>query len=174
MESRALSNTNNFPDSLQGRYQRRGVLWHNERLNKCVKQFARENASVKEQPNMTARSFCQYVNEELPPNEPLEPGFLRRVSVKTSRKWLHELGFHVLDQKKGNTLTDMKEMMWLSIGGYSFVKWLLWDLLTKTMLQQSKMLSVFQVILNVILLLFLTRLLSYFMMNRYSRLNTVG
>ena len=120
---------------------------------------------------MTARSFCQWVNEELRPNE---SGFPRRVSVETSRKWLHELGFHVLDQQKGNTLTDKKEMMCLSIGGNSFVKWLLRDLLTKTMLQQLKLLSVFQVILNVILLLFLTRLLSYFMMNRYSQLNTVG
>ena len=45
--------------------------------------------------------------------------------METSRKWLHELGFHVLDQKKGNTLTDMKEMMWLSIGGNSFVKFTL-------------------------------------------------
>ena len=131
----------------------------------------RENPSVKGQPNMTARSFCQWVNEELRPNE---SGFPRRVSVETSRKLLHELGFHVLDQKKGNTLTDMKEMMLLNILRNSFVKWLLWDLLTKTMIQQSKLLSVFEVILNVILLVFLTRLLSYFMMNTYSRLNTVG
>ena len=34
------SKSNNFPHSLQGRYQQRGVLWHNERLNKCVRQFA--------------------------------------------------------------------------------------------------------------------------------------
>ena len=39
-----LSNSNNLPDSLQGRYQERGVLWHNERLNKCVRQFVQENA----------------------------------------------------------------------------------------------------------------------------------
>ena len=81
-----LTNSNNFPDSLQGRYQRRGVLWHNERLNKCVRQFVLENASVKGRPNMTARSFCHWVNEELLPNEPLEPCFPRRVSVETSRK----------------------------------------------------------------------------------------
>ena len=39
-----LSNSNNFPDSLQGKYQQRGVVWHNERLNMCVRQFACENA----------------------------------------------------------------------------------------------------------------------------------
>ena len=111
---------------------------------------------------MTARSFCQWVNEELWPNESLELGFPRRVSIETSRKWLHELGFHVLDQKKINTFADMKEMMWLSIGRNSFVKWSLLDLLTKTMLQQSKLLSVFQVILNVILLLLLDKIVIIF------------
>ena len=56
---------------------------------------------MKGQPNMTASSFCQWVNESLLPNEGLEPGYPRRISLDTSRKWLHELGFSVLDQKKG-------------------------------------------------------------------------
>ena len=33
------------------------------------------------------------------PNEVLEPGYLRQVSVDTDRKWLHELDLSVLDQK---------------------------------------------------------------------------
>jgi len=31
----------------------------------------------------------------------LEPGFPRKISVVTTRHWLHELGFEVLSAKKG-------------------------------------------------------------------------
>ena len=34
------------------------------------------------------------------PNETLAPGFPRRVSVDTARKWMHELGFSVRSAKK--------------------------------------------------------------------------
>ena len=50
---------------------------------------------------MTAITFCRWVNESLLPNSILEPGYPRHVSVQTARKWLHELGFQVLDKKKG-------------------------------------------------------------------------
>ena len=40
-------------------------------------------------------------NEELLPNEILEPGFPRYISVETARKWLHEMGFEVLAADKG-------------------------------------------------------------------------
>ena len=96
-----IENNYSFPDTLQGKYQRKGVLWQNEKLNKYASKFVRENAAVKGRPNMTASSFCQWVNESLLPNEGLEPGYPRRVSVDTARKWLHELGCSVLDQKKG-------------------------------------------------------------------------
>ena len=102
-EYRSIFNGNeySFPDSLQGKYQRKGVLWQNEKLNKLATKFVRENAAVKGRPNMTARSFCHWVNDDLLPNEALEPGYPRRIAVDTSRRWLHELGFCVLDQKKG-------------------------------------------------------------------------
>ena len=33
-------------------------------------------------------------------NHVLEPGYPRKISQETVRKWLHELGFCVLDSKK--------------------------------------------------------------------------
>ena len=62
-------------DSKQGTYQRTGILWSNESLNKKVTQYVRENASVKGRPNLTKHSLCQWINEDLLPNEVLEPGF---------------------------------------------------------------------------------------------------
>ena len=35
------------------------------------------------------------------PNSILDPGYPRIISVQTARSWLHELGFQVLDKKKG-------------------------------------------------------------------------
>ena len=42
-----ISNEGSFPDSEQGKYQRSGVLWQNEDLNKKVREFVLTNASVK-------------------------------------------------------------------------------------------------------------------------------
>ena len=63
--------------------------------------FVRENTHVKGWPNLTTHSFCLWINETLLPNESLEPGFPRRVSVETARRWLHELGFETLSSSKG-------------------------------------------------------------------------
>ena len=90
-----------IPDSQQGRYQRSGVLWSSEALNTKATRYARENANVKGRPNLTTHSFCRWVNDELLPNEILEPGFPRKVSVETARRWLHELGFEPLCSGKG-------------------------------------------------------------------------
>ena len=61
----------------------------------------RENTAVKGKSNLTVYSFCEWVNEELLVSETLEPGFPRKISVKTARYWVHELGFEVLALKKG-------------------------------------------------------------------------
>ena len=95
-----LCNDGSFPGSLQGKYQRTGVLEQNEELNKHARKYVRENANVKGRPNMTTASFCQWVNNELLPNSVLEPGFPRKISVDTARRWLHHLDFQVLDRKK--------------------------------------------------------------------------
>ena len=74
-------------------YQRSGVLWTNETLNKQATRYVRENAAKKGKANLTAGSFCQWVNESLLPNETLEPGFPSKIGVETARKWMHEVGF---------------------------------------------------------------------------------
>lgn len=95
-------------ETKQGRYQRSGVLWRNEDLNKKAARYIRENAFVKGRANLTAGSFCSWINQELLPNETVEPGFPRKVSVDTARTWMHELGFEVLLSKKG-TFVDGHE-----------------------------------------------------------------
>ncbi len=69
-----------FPDTLQGKYQRDGVLWHNEELNKIATKYVRENTVVKGRPNMTAASFCHWVNGHLLATQVLELGYPRKVS----------------------------------------------------------------------------------------------
>ena len=59
------------------------------------------NAHLKGKPNLTADTFCQWANEELLPNEALEPGFPRKIGVETARKWMHEMGYEVLTSRKG-------------------------------------------------------------------------
>ena len=66
-----------------------------------VTEYVRQNASVKGRPNLTKHSLCHWINDELLPNENLEPGFPRHISVETARKWLHVLGFEVLSADKG-------------------------------------------------------------------------
>ena len=89
------------PDNQQGRYQQSGVLWLSEELNKRASDYVRENGNVKGQPNLTAGSFCQWVNESLLPYSNLEPGFARKVSIETCRQWLHMMGFEQLSPSKG-------------------------------------------------------------------------
>ena len=96
-----IRNDGEMPESKQGRFQRSGVLWRNEDLNKRATEYVRANAAVKGRPNMTLVDFCKWINDTLLPNSTLEPGFPRKVSVETARKWLHELGFEVLTPKKG-------------------------------------------------------------------------
>ena len=96
-----VSNGGALSESNQGRYQRTGVLWANEELNKKATEYVRSNAAVKGKPNMTSIEFCKWVNKTLLPNSTLEPGFPRQVSVETSRKCLHEMGFEVVTARKG-------------------------------------------------------------------------
>ena len=95
------SNKGSFPDSDQGRYQRSGVLWHNEELNKLARQFVQKNTCVKGTKNLTSVSFCKWVNEVLLMNSFLEPGYPRKISLSTALRWLHNLGFEVIKKKKG-------------------------------------------------------------------------
>ena len=96
-----VSNNGVIPESKQGRYQRSGVLWNNEELNKLAADYVQNNSSVKGKPNMTTFDFCKWVNKTLLPNSTLEPGFPRKVSVSTCQRWLHHLGFEVVTPRRG-------------------------------------------------------------------------
>ena len=73
----------------------------NEELCEKARVYVRVNAAPRGRPNLTSSAFCQWVNNDLLPNSVLEPGYPRRVSVETARKWLHELGFDILQLSKG-------------------------------------------------------------------------
>ena len=96
-----LVNNGTFPDSQWGKFERSGVLWQNEDLNKQVTKYVRENNGVKGKPNMALCSFCKWVNEDLFQNIVLDPGFPRKIGLETGRKWLHKLGFTKLTATKG-------------------------------------------------------------------------
>ena len=90
-----------IPESYSGKYERDGVVWNNEHLNKKAAKYIRNNSNVKGKPNLTAGGFCEYVNNDLLRNETLEPGYPRKIGLETARKWMHELGFEVVLKKKG-------------------------------------------------------------------------
>ena len=74
-----------IPECKQGQYQHSGVVWKNEELNKKATIYVWNNNIVKERANLTISSFCGWINDELLPNETLEP---RTLSVETTQKWL--------------------------------------------------------------------------------------
>ena len=90
-----LNNNGQIPGNMQGKYQRSGVVWRCEILNRKASKYIRNNSNVKGRPNLTVGTFCEWINNDLLPNETLEPGYPRKVSVETARKWMHELGFEV-------------------------------------------------------------------------------
>ena len=106
--SQFYANGGELPENKQGKYQRTEILWSSEDLNRKAVKYVRNNSNVKGKPNLTISSFSEWVNEDLLPNETLEPGFPRKVSVETARMWLHELGFEVVAKKKG-TFVDGHE-----------------------------------------------------------------
>ena len=62
-----IENDGVFPESQKGRYQRSGVLWQNEELNKKATEYVRGNATVKGRPNLTTVNhvyfcFCKIMN----------------------------------------------------------------------------------------------------------------
>ena len=100
-QTELIDNDGILPESLHGRYQRSGVLWQNEELNKKAVEYVRENAAVKGRSNLTTVDFCKWVNECFLPNYTLEPGFPRKIGLETARLWLHHLGFEALTVRKG-------------------------------------------------------------------------
>ena len=95
-----IYNGGHFSDTQQGKYQREGIIWLNEELKEAATDFVRKHAVMKGRPNLTSHSFCSWVNQSLP-NSILDPGYPISISIETARKWLHEMGFKVIDNNKG-------------------------------------------------------------------------
>ena len=62
----------------------------------------RDNASAKGKPNLTAATFCAWLESNLLPlvrkHHPEAPA---KVSIPTATRWLHKLGFNPSSTKKG-------------------------------------------------------------------------
>ena len=99
-----VQNDGEFSDTQQGHYVRDNTLMSNDELCEKARVYVRANAAPRGRPNLTSSAFCQWVNNDLLPNSILEPGYPRIVSVKTARKWLHELGFDILQFSKGSLM----------------------------------------------------------------------
>ena len=109
-KSHFYQNEGQIQEFTQGKYQRSGIVWSREDLNKKSQKYIRGNADVRERPNLTIHQFCNWVNEDLLRNETLEPGFPRKISPETGRKWMHKLGFDVVVVcKKKGTFFDGHE-----------------------------------------------------------------
>ena len=95
-----FDNKGELNERKQGKYERMTV-YRDEEVNKKAAELVRVNAFVKGKPNMTAQSFCVWVNEHLLPSCHLPPHFPRRVSFRTAVRWLHHLGFKPVSHRKG-------------------------------------------------------------------------
>jgi hypothetical protein len=63
--------------------------------------WVREHAYRKGEPNMTAKSFCEWVYNDLLPNSDLAANMPRSIKLRTATRWLRCLGFRPLSHKKG-------------------------------------------------------------------------
>ena len=95
-----FENEGQFKETRQGKY-RRNCLLKDENLRLEAAIWVREHACKKGEANMTAKLFCQWVNEELLPSHNLPPNLPRSISVRTATRWLHQLGYRPLSHKKG-------------------------------------------------------------------------
>ena len=60
---------------------------------------------------MTIPDFCQYMNSDLSPSLFLSPGFPRKISLETARKFLHDLGYERVDSGKKGVYIDAHERL---------------------------------------------------------------
>ena len=95
-----VENKGQFPETKQGRYKKMCLL-NDEELRLEASMWVRANAYKKGEANMTASTFCQWVNDELLPSHHLPPELPRCISLRTAMRWLHKLGFRPTSHKKG-------------------------------------------------------------------------
>ena len=95
-----FQNEGHFAVRLQGKYEQHCVH-HDEALNHKAAEWVREHAFAKGELNMTAQSFCDWVNNTLLPSSHLQPYFPQCISLRTAVRWLHHLEFKPMSHKKG-------------------------------------------------------------------------
>ena len=95
-----FNNKGYLPESRQGKYERH-CIYHDEDLNQEAREWIREHAFKKGEPNMTAAAFCEYANNNLLLLSHLPLFFPQTVSLKMATRWLHHLGFKPRSLKKG-------------------------------------------------------------------------
>ena len=87
--------------SSKGKYKRYIVIDDEKYQDKALK-WIRDNASAKGKPNMTAATFCAWLEGDLFPlvrqHHPDPPA---KVSAPKATCWLHKLGFNPSSTKKG-------------------------------------------------------------------------
>ena len=76
----------------RGKYKR-DCLFSNEDIKLEAAMWVRENSYKKGAANMTAASFCSWVNDTLLLQHNLPANLPRRISLRTAARWLHHLGF---------------------------------------------------------------------------------
>ena len=69
-----FANKGRLSERRQGKYERQ-CIYHNEEINQQAATWVKEHAFVKGKPNMTAHSFCGWVNDDLLPSVHLPPPF---------------------------------------------------------------------------------------------------
>ena len=92
-----FENQGDFSVQLQGKYERHCVH-HDEALNRKAAEWVREHAFVRGEPNMTAQSFCDWVNNSLLPSNHISPG--RFLSAPPY------IGFTIWDSSRSATKRD--------------------------------------------------------------------
>ena len=65
-------------------------LLNDENLRLEAAMFVREHGYRKGEANLNAKSFCQWVNNELLPSSDLPPNMPRSISVRTATRWHFE------------------------------------------------------------------------------------
>ena len=89
-----FENDGTITEAQQGRYERSGIVWSSEELNRKATVFIRANASVKGQPNLTVGKFCQWVNDDLLVTQHLNLAFPERLALKQYRNtFLRRMAF---------------------------------------------------------------------------------
>ena len=64
----------------QGKYERH-CIYHDEQLNHKSAEWVRAHAFVKDDPSVTAQSFCHWINSDLLVSSHLLPFFQREISI---------------------------------------------------------------------------------------------